>query len=136
MSHEQDPVALARELLDAQGLDGVVEVSRRAEACRQAGDRQGVLHWNAVARSMRLIATAACQSATCVDAPADPIADSALWRLMQRIEHFRHRARICEQQAASASSEARRELLEMAHGWLELAAYAEMLAHARPPAEV
>jgi hypothetical protein len=123
MTDKPDPGRSARELFESRGLDGVVHASGKAEACRRDGDGDGVRFWTAVVREMRRMAAAA----------ADARPAGALWRLMQRVEHFRHQARRCEEQAAASAGAARAELLEIARHWLELAAYAELLAGENEP---
>lgn len=116
MFERPDPATMARDLMDELGLDGLVEAGRRAEGCRRDGDAEGVQFWNAVGQHLRGRAGSA------------PLADSAAWRLMQRVEHFRHRAAQCRARAEQAPERLRGEILDIEEHWLELATYAELLA--------
>lgn len=131
MTPRPAPDALARELLDEFGLDGLQQAAARAEACRQGGDAEGVRFWNAVVRAMRLLAPS--RDATAGGEGAQDVCHRIHWRLMQRVEHCRHRATECRRLASGASDTVRAELLEMEQGWLELAAYAELLADEPKP---
>lgn len=118
MLERPDPADMARDLIDELGLDGVMEAGRRAEDCRREGDSDGVRFWNSVGEHMR------------VGGNGDELTDSALWRLMQRVEYFRHRAAQCRARADGGDEVLRREMLEMEQHWLELATLAELMAGA------
>lgn len=120
MFERPDPAIMAQDLMDELGLDGLVEAGRRAEGCRRDGDLEGVRFWNTVGEHLRTDAGGP-------NAAAAPVADSVLWRLMQRVEHFRHRAAQCRSQAEQRADAVRGDLLDMEQHWLELATYAELL---------
>ena len=126
MELRPDPVVTARELHEELGLDAVVQAGARAEACRQQGDGEGVRFWNTVARNLRLLF-----GDTGKDCGGN-LRDQVLWRLMQRVEHFRHRAAECRRKGTAGPEPLRLEMLEIEQHWLELATYAEVIAD-RPP---
>ncbi|HEX7199472.1 MAG TPA: hypothetical protein VF213_08340, partial [Dongiaceae bacterium] len=52
----------------------------------------------------------------------------ALWRLMQRIEYYRHRAAEVERKAAGAPEAYRGDMLDLAVQWRDLALHADLQA--------
>ena len=120
MLERPHPADMARDLIGELGLDGLIEAGRRAEDCRREGDTDGVRFWNAVGAHMR--------TGPDLSAPPEAMTGSAKWRLMQRIEHFRHRAAQCRARAETADDVLHSEMLEMEQHWLELATFAELLA--------
>jgi hypothetical protein len=52
---------------------------------------------------------------------------SRLWKLMQRIEHCRHRAEMAEHRARCGSETYRREMADVAKQWRDLAHQFELM---------
>jgi hypothetical protein len=98
-------------------------VGVRVEEARQASDRENIGLWNEVAR--RLVAPPDRRSQIRVPDRGE----RPLWWLMQRIEYYRHQACEAERRGADAASdERRRDMLDLAMGWRELALQADLLA--------
>jgi hypothetical protein len=98
-------------------------VGARVEEARQASDPDGIGLWNEVAR--RLVAAPDAQRQIRVPDQGE----RPLWWLMQRIEYYRHQACEAERRAADAATdERRRDVLDLAMGWRELALQADLLA--------
>lgn len=127
MPTRPDPANMALDLFNESGLDGLVEARRLAEDCRREGDAAGVQYWNSVACRIRALPAQE-------GGEGAPAAQGFAWRLMQRIEHCRHRAAQCRDRAAKGSEAFREEMLEAERQWLELAHYAEILAEPPAPA--
>lgn len=110
---EADRVAqnLVREL----GEHATAMAALRAEDCRGAVDPDGVRHWLAVARRIDAIL-------------ADEAPASSAWRLMQRIEFYRHRATQAERKADCGAEELRQDMIDIAMQWRDLAMQAQLLA--------
>lgn len=113
---------IARNLVRELGDHASTVAAVRADDCRSKVDAAGVQLWLAVARHIETILVA--------EAAVTPA-----WRLMQRIEFYRHRALEAERKAAAASSAAlRQELNDIAAQWRELGLQAQLLTETRPAA--
>jgi len=118
---------VARNLVRELGGHASAVAALRAEGCRAAVDVDGVVHWLEVARRIDALL-------------AGETAPSAAWRMMQRIELYRHRATQAERRAALdaeelGAGELRQALIEIAAQWRDLALQAQLLAE-RAPATV
>jgi hypothetical protein len=92
-------------------------VSARVEEARQASDPRGVRLWNDVASELLTL-----------DRCAGGATGNSVWRLMQRIEYYRHRATEVERKAATAPEAHRPDMLELAMAWRDLALHADLQA--------
>jgi hypothetical protein len=114
---------IARNLVRELGDHASTVAAVRADDCRSNVDAAGVQLWLAVARHIKTILAAEA-------------AVSPGWRLMQRIEFYRHRALEAERKAAAASTVAlRQELIDIAAQWRELGLQAQLLTETPPAAE-
>jgi len=114
---------IARNLVRELGDHASTVAAVRADDCRSNVDADGVELWLSVARRIEAILA------------AEP-AVSPAWRLMQRIEFYRHRALAAERKAGASSAPAlRQELIDIAAQWRELGLQAQLLAESPPAAE-
>ena len=110
---------IARGLVDQLGQQAFSFVAVRVEEARQASNLQGVRLWRDVASEIL------CAG----EGPASG-RSASLWRLMQRIEYYRHRASEVERRAAEASAAWQADIREAAVQWRDLALHAELAAAA------
>lgn len=110
-------VDIAMRLHAELGRDAFSFVSIRVEEARQSCDQRGVQHWNDVASELLALGEG-----------ADRGAAGSLWGAMQRIEYYRHRATEAERKAATAPEAYRRDMLELAGQWRDLALHADLQA--------
>ena len=115
----RSPGDIAQGLHEELGQDAFSFVSVRVEAARQASDQQSVRTWNEVASELLALAARARNGAR---------REASLWALMQRIEYYRHRATEVERKAAAAPEAYRKDMLELAGQWRDLALHADLQA--------
>jgi hypothetical protein len=114
---------IARNLVRELGDHASTVAAVRADDCRSNVDAVGVQLWLAVARQIEAILAAEA-------------AVSPAWRLMQRIEFYRHRALEAERKAGAAGAAVlRQELIDIAAQWRELGLQAQLLAESPLAAE-
>lgn len=111
---------IAAQLRNELGQGAFSFVSARVEESRQACDERGVRLWNDVASELVKPAQCANENGRAVSSP--------LWALMQRIEYYRHRAAEVERKAAAAPEAYRKDLLDLATQWRDLALHADLQA--------
>ncbi len=117
LDHSRKASDIALRLRAELGQDAFSFVSVRVEEARQSCDQRGVQHWNNVASE--LLALGEC---------ADGSGDGSIWGAMQRIEYYRHRATEFERKAVTAPEAYRRDMLELAGQWRDLALHADLQA--------
>jgi len=121
LDQSRTPADIASHLRDELGEGAYAFVSRQAEEVRQAADARGVRHWNGVASELLRLDRRKLDGGG---------ADS-LWRVMQRVEYYRHRAAEVERKAAAAPILYRRDMLDLALQWRDLALHADLQARSR-----
>ena len=112
----------ARRLWIRLGRDGITSVRDFVEGCERHGDEAAARFWAEVASELEAIAEregVSCAMQTSLGGPGT-------WRLMQRIERYRHRA--MEAARAAGPEALRAQTVLIATHWLELAREAEALA--------
>ena len=109
-------IDIAMRLHAELGRDAFSFVSIRVEEARQSCDQRGVQHWNDVASE--LLTLGEC----------DGGAARSIWGAMQRIEYYRHRATEAERKATTAPEAYRRDMLELARQWRDLALHTDLQA--------
>jgi hypothetical protein len=115
-------------LYQALGPDAFSLVSVWIEDARQARDPEGVRFWSGVAEMLMMAPETPPES-------AGERTSRPLWWFMQRIEYYRHRAMEAEQKAAGPVTDAvRRDMIDLAIRWRELAVQADLLARGPDPA--
>lgn len=117
---------IAQNLVRQLGDHASAVAAARAEGRRRDGDLPGVRLWVRVAHCVEAILAEQAE-----DAPPPPGRTESprlFWRLMQRIELYRHRAAAAEQKAAAGSDAARQEMLDIAAQWRELALQVQLMA--------
>lgn len=111
----------ARRLWRLLGREGVVAARTFVEECERHGDQTAARFWTDIAGQLHAMA----ESGGAIADEASPAGDST-WRLMQRIERYRHRA---TQAARAVGPEAlRMQMVDITAHWLELARETEELA--------
>ena len=113
----RDPLDTAMRLHGDLGQDAFSFVSARVEEARQGSDPKSVRLWKDVASELVTLERCAGGATT-----------SSVWRLMQRIEYYRHRATEVERKAATAPEAHRRDMLALAMEWRDLALHADLQA--------
>ncbi len=122
MSNRSRTAAEIAESLYAEMAQRAVSVvAARVEAARQACDAADVRFWIEVAQALLTLV-----ESTGGDGGRD--ATAALWGFMQRIEYCRHRAAEFERKAAAAPEAYRKDMLELAGQWRDLALHADLQA--------
>jgi hypothetical protein len=116
---------IAQNLVRQLGDHASTVAAGRAEGRRREGDLEGVRLWVRVAK--RIEAILAEQAGEVVAPPQPTAPPRSFWRLMQRIERYRHRALAAEQKAATASDAGREELLDIAAQWRDLALQTQLM---------
>jgi hypothetical protein len=117
LDHHRKASDIAMRLRAELGQDAFSFVSIRVEEARQSCDQRGVQHWNDVASELLTLGES-----------ADGAAAGSIWGAMQRIEYYRHRATEAERKAATAPEAYRRDMLELAGQWRDLALHADLQA--------
>jgi hypothetical protein len=117
LDQSRKAVDIAVRLRAELGHDAFSFVSLRVEEARQSCDKRDVAHWNDVAGELLALGES-----------ADGAAAGSIWSAMQRIEYYRHRAAEVERKAATAPEAYRREMLELAVQWRDLALHADLQA--------
>ena len=112
----------ARRLWLRLGRDGIASVRDFVEGCERHGDEAAARFWAEVAGEFQALADREGASS----APETAFAGRGPWRLMQRIERYRHRA--MEAARAAGPEALRAQMVLVATHWLELAREAEALA--------
>jgi hypothetical protein len=128
MNERPSVTDIPERLYQALGPDAFTLVSVWIEEARQASDPEGVRFWSGVAEMLMMAPEAPPDSA------GEPTS-RPLWWFMQRIEYYRHRAMEAEQKAAGPVTDAvRRDMIDLAIRWRELAVQADLLARGPGPA--
>jgi hypothetical protein len=120
LNHSRKAADVAAQLRNELGEGALSFVSARVEEARQACDERGVRRWNDVAGEL-------VKPGLCANENGRPVS-SPLWGLMQRIEYYRHRAAEVERKAAAAPEAYRKDLLDLATQWRDLALHADLQA--------
>lgn len=121
LDHSRKPADMAVQLCNELGQEAFSFVSARVEEARQSSDESGVQLWKDVAGELvRANGSARGKNGAGLS--------GSLWRLMQRIEYYRHRAAEVELKAADAPEPCRKDLLELAVEWRDLALHADLQA--------
>jgi hypothetical protein len=119
LSHPRKPADTALHLRDELGSSAFSFASSRVEEARQASDQLGVRHWNDVAHELLALDRLPEQGGRRPQ-------QRSFWRLMQRVEYYRHKATLAEQKAAAAPDSCRQDMLELARQWRDLALHADL----------
>lgn len=112
---------MAQRIRKELGANALSFVSLRVEEARQAGDTRGVDIWNEVAEML-----ANSRREAKVSALHDESSD--LWKLMQRVEHCRHRAMQLERKAAGGLEALSQDTVDLAMQWRDLALQIQLMA--------
>ena len=119
--HSQKALEIADRLQEELGMDALSFVSLRIEEARRAADTMGVAIWTKVAQTL----------SEAGDAPSVAPnwgGGSDLWKVMQRVEHCRHRAMKLELSATQGMEALRKEASDLAMQWRDLALQMQLLA--------
>ncbi|HSZ51762.1 MAG TPA: hypothetical protein VK801_09350 [Caulobacteraceae bacterium] len=120
LHHSRKAADIAAQLRNELGQDAFSFVSARVEEARQTCDERGLRLWNDVAGELVKPDQCANENGRAVSSP--------LWGLMQRIEYYRHRAAEVERKAAAAPEAYRKDLLDLATQWRDLALHVDLQA--------
>jgi hypothetical protein len=120
LDQSRTPADIASHLRDELGEGAYAFVSRRAEEMRQAADARGVRLWSDVASELLRLDRRPRKG--------DRGGPNSLRRVMQRVEYYRHRAAEVERKAAAAPILYRRDMLDLALQWRDLALHTDLQA--------
>jgi hypothetical protein len=114
----------ARRLVLTLGSEAAQAVELCLEDCRRVGDEVATRYWAEVAAQLRGLKDCNTPAEASCAEPLSPAARD--WRLMQRVERYRHRAMQAERRVAGSEAH-QAEMLDIALQWLELAQQTELL---------
>ncbi|MBV8684042.1 MAG: hypothetical protein JO111_14295 [Caulobacteraceae bacterium] len=121
LDHSRKSADIAIKLHDELAEDAFSFVSARVEEARQVCDERGVRLWKEVAAELVKLGPGAREG-------NGRVGSGSFWGLMQRIEYYRHRASEVERKAAGAPEAYRKDMLELAVQWRDLALHADLQA--------
>ena len=119
LDYSQTPAEIANQLHEELGEGAYSFVSRRAEEARLAADARGVRFWTEVASELVRLDRRPRRGRGNRD---------SLARAMQRVEYCRKRAAEVERKAAAAPDLYRRDMLDLALQWRDLALQLDLQA--------
>jgi len=116
----KDAIQIARELMSVLRYDTLAVLGALAEASRLSARHESAQRWTAMGERLLRGDEIGCSG----EAAPSPL----LWRKMQIVERCRHRAaRALQQLELTTGDDPRRDLMDIATHWRELAAFADML---------